>query len=75
MRSKVQGIVEKYHTDKAVASRVLNFFIYNIFIYFEQNLNIRQKQTTLDSCFSDMNPMNLKLIVPSKDQKRKRPQI
>ncbi|XP_069961423.1 uncharacterized protein [Cherax quadricarinatus] len=49
--SEVQSFVEKYHPNKAVASRVCNMFNDNALSHFRQILKRRQKQTSLDRFF------------------------
>ena len=46
--SELQSFVEKYHPNKAVASRVCNMFNDNALSHFRQILKRRQKQTSLD---------------------------
>lgn len=45
--SEVQSFIEKYHSDKAVASRVVKIFIGNDLSHFRQILKQRQKKKHL----------------------------
>lgn len=46
--SEVQSLVERYHTDKAVASRIINIFSDNAISRFRNILKRRQKQNSLE---------------------------
>ena len=46
---EVQSFVERYHPDKAVASRGINIFNDNAVCHFRNILERRQKQITLDN--------------------------
>ena len=49
--SELQSFVEKYHPNKAVASRVCNTFNDNALSHFRQIIQRHQKQTSLDRFF------------------------
>ena len=46
---EVQSLVERYHPDKAVASRSINIFNDNAMRHFRNILKRRQKQITMDN--------------------------
>jgi hypothetical protein len=48
---EVQSFVERYHPDKAAASRSINIFNDNAIFHFTNILKRRQKQITLDKFF------------------------
>jgi hypothetical protein len=53
---EVQSFVERYHPDKAVASRSINIFNDNAMFHFRNVLKRRQNQITLDKFFVRQRP-------------------
>ena len=53
---EVQSFLERYHPDKAVASRSINIFNDNAMCHFRNILKCRQKQITMDNILVRQRP-------------------
>jgi len=65
---EVQSFVERYHPNKAVASRSINIFNDNVMCHFRNILKRRQKQITMDNFLVGLKQSR----VVSRDRKKKK---
>ena len=68
---EVQSFVERYHPDKAVASRSINIFNDNAKCYFRNILKRRQKQITMDNFLVRQRPSEAESSVAKRQKKEK----